>query len=151
MKEFLKKFGGFSLGPIIGALIGFITIPVTSHLVSAEQFGLANMFTVANNTITLIVLLGFDQAFVREYNETEKRKKLLFNSTLIPLIASVIIGIFLVIFQSNFAKLLFLYTKMSNYREFFFFSFKILLRFLFAVGNLTLFFIPPLQAMIFFR
>ena len=33
MKEFLSKFAGFSIGPIIGAIIGFITVPITARLV----------------------------------------------------------------------------------------------------------------------
>lgn len=107
MKEFIKKFFGFSLGPIIGAIIGFITIPVTSHLVSADQFGLSNMFTLANNIITLAVLIGIDQAFIREYNETKDKKKLLFNSLLIPLIATIIIGGILILFKTQFAQMLF--------------------------------------------
>ena len=107
MKEFIKKFLGFSLGPIVGAIIGFITIPVTSYLVSADQFGLSNMFTLANNIITLIVLIGIDQAFIREYNETKNKKKLLFNSLIIPFVATIIIGVILIVFKSQFAQMLF--------------------------------------------
>ena len=107
MKEFVKKFLGFSLGPIIGAIIGFITVPVTSHLVSADQFGLSNMFTLATNIISLIALVGIDQAFAREYNEVKDRKKLLFNSLFIPFIATIIIGIILIVFKVEFAQILF--------------------------------------------
>ena len=74
MKEYFKKFIGFWLGPIIGAVISFITVPIISYLVSPDQFGMSNMFTLANNIITLIVLLGIDQAFIREYNETKEDK-----------------------------------------------------------------------------
>lgn len=107
MKDFLKKFIGFSLGPIIGAIIGFITVPVTSHLVSADQFGLSNMFNLANSIITLIVLVGIDQAYVREYNETKDKKKLLFNSLLVPFIATVCVGTILILFKTQFAQMLF--------------------------------------------
>ena len=107
MREFCKKFIGFSLGPIIGAIISFITVPITSHLVSADQFGLSNMFTITNNIITLIVLVGIDQAYVREYNETRDKKKLLFNSLLIPFIATICVGIILILFRTQFAQILF--------------------------------------------
>lgn len=107
MKEFFKKFIGFSLGPIIGAIIGFITVPIISHLVEAEQIGLANMFTLANTIITLVVMFGIDQAFMREYNETEDKKKLLLNSLLIPFGVSIVIGIILIIFRQQFASMLF--------------------------------------------
>ncbi len=114
MKEFFKKFIGFSLGPIIGAFISFITVPVTSYLVSADQFGLSNMFTLANNIITLIVVVGIDQAFVREYNETEDRKKLLFNSLFIPFLATIVIGLILVVFRTQFAQILFDNAQMTQ-------------------------------------
>lgn len=107
MKDFLKKFIGFSLGPIVGAIISFITVPVTSHLVSADQFGLSNMFTLANSIITLIVLVGIDQAYVREYNETKDKKKLLFNSLLVPFITTICVGIILILFKVQFAQILF--------------------------------------------
>lgn len=32
------------------------------------------MFTIANSIITLIVLVGIDQAYIREYNETRDKK-----------------------------------------------------------------------------
>lgn len=107
MKDFFKKLLGFSIGPLVGAIIGFITIPLTSHLVSADQFGLTNMYTLATNIITLIVILGIDQAFVSQYNETKDKEKLLLNSLLIPLIATVIIDIILIIFRKEFSYLLF--------------------------------------------
>lgn len=107
MKNFFKKFIGFSLGPIVGAIISFITVPVTSHLVSADQFGLSNMFTIANSIITLIVLVGIDQAYIREYNETRDKKKLLFNSFLVPFIATICVGVVLILFRTQFAQILF--------------------------------------------
>lgn len=84
MKDFLKKLFGFSIGPIVGAIIGFITVPVTSHLIAPDQFGLASMFNLANSILTLVVLIGIDQAYMREFNECKDKKKLLFNSMLIP-------------------------------------------------------------------
>lgn len=107
MKEFLKKLLQFSMGPIVAAIIGFITVPITSHLVSADEMGLSSMYTIANNIVTLIALVGIDQAFVREYNENKDKKKLLFNSLLIPFIISIFVGIVLVIFSDSFARLLF--------------------------------------------
>lgn len=107
MKDFFKKLLGFSIGPIVGAIIGFITIPVTSHLISPDQFGLTSMFNLANSILTLIVLMGIDQAYMREYNEYEDKKKLLYNSIIIPFIATIIIGITLIIFKDFFALILF--------------------------------------------
>ncbi len=107
MKEFFKKLFGFSLGPIIGAIIGFITVPVTSHLIAPDQFGLASMFNLANSIITLVVLIGIDQAYIREYNECNNKKKLLFNSIIIPFIGTIVISTILIAFKDKFAIMLF--------------------------------------------
>lgn len=107
MKEFFKKLLGFSIGPIVGAIIGFISVPITSHLIAPEQFGLASMFNLANSILTLVVLIGIDQAYMREYNECKDKKKLLFNAMLVPFTVSIIIGFVLIIFKEFFARLLF--------------------------------------------
>ena len=98
---------GFSIGPVVGALIGFITVPVTSYLVTPEQFGLTSMFNLANTILTLVILIGIDQAFMREYNEHDDKKKLILNSFIIPFINAIFIGIMLVLFKKPVAKLLF--------------------------------------------
>ena len=107
MKDFFQKLFGFSIGPIVGAIIGFITVPITSHLISPEQYGLASMFNLANSILTLIVLFGLDQAFMREYNESEDKNKLLFNSILIPFIGTIVVAFALIIFRGFVANLLF--------------------------------------------
>lgn len=107
MKRFFKKLFGFSIGPIVGAIIGFITVPITSHLIDPDQFGLANMFNLANTILTLIVLIGLDQAYMREYNEYKDKKKLLFNAMLIPIISTIIISIILILFSDFWANILF--------------------------------------------
>jgi len=58
------------------------------------------------------VLIGIDQAYMREYNEQEDKEKLLFNSLIIPLINTVIVSIILILFKEFWAKLLF---SDSNY------------------------------------
>lgn len=107
MKEFLKKLTEFSVGPVIGAIIGLITVPITSYLVDPEQFGLTSMYNLANTILTLVILIGIDQAFMREYNEYEDKRKLILNSFLVPFANAIFIGIMLIIFQTPLAKLLF--------------------------------------------
>ena len=36
MEGLLKKLGQFSIGPIVGALIGFITVPIITYFISPE-------------------------------------------------------------------------------------------------------------------
>ncbi|MCL2859201.1 MAG: oligosaccharide flippase family protein [Oscillospiraceae bacterium] len=107
MNDFFKKLTGFSIGPIIGALIGFITIPITTHFVAPTEYGKASMFTLVQTIITMVVYLGLDQAYVRFYHEEDNKKKLLFNSMIIPLVVSVIAIVLLPINPQIISKMLF--------------------------------------------
>lgn len=108
MNGILNKFLKFALGPITGAIIGFITVPMTTWLVSPEQFGLTTMFTLFQTLITSFIYLGIDQAYVREYNEyKDSKKKLLFNAMIVPLVLAGIIMIILAIFMNPISQYLF--------------------------------------------
>ena len=45
-ENFFSSLLKFAIGPLGGAMIGFITVPVTTWLVDPEQFGLTTMFTL---------------------------------------------------------------------------------------------------------
>lgn len=53
--SFIKRFIGFSLGPIISAFLGFIITPITTWLISPEEFGKAAMFTMAYSITSLFL------------------------------------------------------------------------------------------------
>ncbi len=96
-ESFFSSLLKFAIGPLGGALIGFITVPLTTWLVDPEQFGLTTMFTLLQTLLTSFIYLGLDQAYVREYNNSKySNSKLLLNSILLPLFISGIamIGIF---------------------------------------------------------
>ncbi|RGR83290.1 polysaccharide biosynthesis protein [Heyndrickxia coagulans] len=105
--SFIKKLVGFSLGPVFGALISFITIPLTTHFISPEEYGKASMFSLMQVLIVSFLYLGFDQAYTREYNESNEKENLLKNSLLFPLIISLAI-LMIIVFNLNWtSKLLF--------------------------------------------
>lgn len=106
-KRFLKRFLGFSIGPLVSALIGFITVPITTYLVSPGDFGKSAMYTMGYSISSLFIFLGLDQAFVREYNEQNNKKNLFWNSLIIPLIFSIILGIIYIMFYKPVSKLMF--------------------------------------------
>lgn len=91
MKEnkLLKSFLGFAIGPMGAALINFITIPITTWLISPEEFGKTSLFMLMQTLATAFIFLGMDQAYVREYNTTHDKKKLLFNALILPIIFAV--------------------------------------------------------------
>lgn len=107
MKNFLKKLFGFSLGPVAGALISFITIPVTTYFIDPSEFGKASMFTVVQSMVLVFAYLGIDQAYTKEYHYEENKKLLFQNSLLMPLFISFLMAVVIFIFQKSFSELLF--------------------------------------------
>ncbi|AKP04357.1 polysaccharide biosynthesis protein (plasmid) [Companilactobacillus farciminis] len=114
MKELLKKFMGFSLGPVIGAFISFITVPITTYFISPSEFGKASMFTVIQGLVATFVYLGIDQSYTREFNYISDKKKLFQNALIVPIAFSVIVGILLLFFSRDFSRFLFNSGKYTN-------------------------------------
>ena len=107
MKKFINKLIQFSVGPIVGAFIGFITIPLTTNLISPAEYGKVSMFNTIQSILTMTVFLGMDQAFVRYYNSEENKIKLLFNSIILPMVLVILLISFIPVFSSNISEFLF--------------------------------------------
>lgn len=114
MNKFMKKLVGFSIGPILGAIISFVTVPITTFFISPSEYGKASMFGVIQSLVVTLVYLGIDQSYTREYHYEEDKKKLFQNALLLPLAASIIIGLIIIIFDTQFSFLLF---DSGNYSE----------------------------------
>lgn len=78
-----KTIAAYALGPLGGALLGFITLPIITWYFSQEDIGRLAMLGVVISFSTLLFSLGLDQAYVREFHET-KSKPALFKITLLP-------------------------------------------------------------------
>ena len=85
--DLIKKLGAFSIGPIVSAFIGFITVPLVTNFISPEEYGKASMFSLVQGILSMIIYLGMDQAFVREFFVFPKNKKnhLMANAMILPL------------------------------------------------------------------
>ena len=44
MKRFLQRLFGFSLGPILGAVISLIQVPILTYFLSTTEYGKAGLF-----------------------------------------------------------------------------------------------------------
>lgn len=66
---FAKRIFGFSMASWINCIISFIATPITTALFLPEELGKINLFISYANIIIPVIYLGFDQAFVRFYNE----------------------------------------------------------------------------------
>lgn len=72
-----KKILGFALGPMLSAVIGFISIPIIAWIFSPEDVGRMNIFTIFMSLSVLLFILGLDQSYVREYHQSSDRYSLL--------------------------------------------------------------------------
>ncbi len=105
--DFLKRFISFSIGPGVSALIGFVSVPITTWLVAPEDFGKASMFTVFLMLTSLVLFLGMDQAFVREFHAAEDKRKILFHSAFVPLSFSLLLCCVFLIFHKTITAALY--------------------------------------------
>ena len=95
-----KKLMHFSLGPILGALISLITVPLTTHFLSPEELGRSSVFIIVQSLIP-IMYLGLDQSFTREYHIEKDKKRLLLTTISLPMILAILFFIFS-LFQGRF-------------------------------------------------
>jgi O-antigen/teichoic acid export membrane protein len=114
LDKFIKKLIGFSLGPVIGAMISFITVPVTTFFISPVEFGKASMFTVMQSLIVGLVYLGIDQSYTREYHYEKNKLKLFQNVLLMPLLLSILLSVLIFIFKEKVSIILF---DSQNYQK----------------------------------
>ncbi|PEM53788.1 lipopolysaccharide biosynthesis protein [Bacillus wiedmannii] len=106
-KSLYKSFLGFSIGPLGAALINFITIPVTTRLLSPEEFGKISIFLVIQALGSSLLFLGFDHSYVREFNSSKDKEKLLANTLLLPLLFSIFATVLLLVNKNYLAVELF--------------------------------------------
>jgi len=72
-----KQIAAFAIGPIGGAVIGLISLPVITWLFSQEDVGRMAMLQVTLSFSILLFSLGLDQSYVREFHEAESKPALL--------------------------------------------------------------------------
>ena len=108
MRDLIKKFSTFSIGPIAGAFLGFLIVPIITHFISSEEYGKSSMFTLAQGAVSMLIYLGMDQAFVREFHqEKENISRLMSNAIIIPTIFVIILDTFILIKLEFISNILF--------------------------------------------
>lgn len=55
----------YAVGSIVGAAIGFLTIPILTGFMSVEDYAILELLNQAANVATLIIFVGIRQAFIR--------------------------------------------------------------------------------------
>ena len=60
----IKKFLSFSIGGYINALIGLLTVPIVTRMLSPEQYGIASLISIIVEMLVVFCSLALDQSFV---------------------------------------------------------------------------------------
>ncbi|WP_368579321.1 lipopolysaccharide biosynthesis protein [Acinetobacter pittii] len=107
-----QKIMRYSVGPLGAALISLITIPLIAWLYNVADVAKFSIFQSVIILYSLVLCLGLDQAFIREYYDSDIKESLLKNIYLGALLPSLIfILITFVFFRKEI--ILFLYDEYS--------------------------------------
>lgn len=67
--KFISRIFGFSMASWVNCIISLIATPITTALFAPDELGKVNMLISYANIIIPFIYMGFDQAYVRFYNE----------------------------------------------------------------------------------
>lgn len=94
-----SKLLGYALGPIGSGLLGLISLPMITWFYSVEDVGRISMLQVFTNFSILFFCLGLDQAYVREYHESNNKPLLLKTMVFPSLVLCLVFLILLFIYK----------------------------------------------------
>ena len=72
----LKKVLAFSIGPIVSAFLGALTVPLLAWITTQETIG---QYALVNTVVTFFILLlslGQDEAYIRKYHSSKNKHQL---------------------------------------------------------------------------
>lgn len=107
MNKFIRRFIGFSLGPVIGAMISFFTVPLITAFVSPAEYGKASMFSLFQSIVMTFIYLGIDQAYTREYYAEDDKKSIFLNAVLMPFLLALVLLVIIGIWPQLLSNVLF--------------------------------------------
>ncbi|WP_299140332.1 oligosaccharide flippase family protein [uncultured Vibrio sp.] len=111
----MNKIVSFSIGPIGGALLGFITLPIIAWHFSSADIGKISLLQVMISFCTLFFTLGLDQSYTRYYHDSNNRN-LLFSFALIPtLIFFIVPAIIVLLFFPGYVSDVIFDSSDNNY------------------------------------
>ncbi len=108
----LSKLLGFALGPFMAAGLGLITVPLMAWIFTPDVIGQIAMLNSFLAGSALVLTLGLDQAYVREYHEADNKPQLLLSLASLSLLVTLVFTCVIIFFNSFFVALLF--TEQDN-------------------------------------
>lgn len=104
----LSGFLEFFYGNFVVLILGFISLPLITRVMSTEEFGRSSLFLSAVSIIYIFAILGLDQSYIRYfYTEGVDRRRLFMQCLRPPLLLIVIITAVYFVFSSFFNDLMF--------------------------------------------
>ena len=100
LSGFLKYF----YGNFVVLLLGFISLPLITRVMSREEYGRTGMFTSAVTVIYIFAILGMDQTYIRYYYKEGMDRKRLMKQCLFPALFLVTILCMVYIIFSGYAN-----------------------------------------------
>lgn len=99
----IKKFLSFSIGGYVNALIGLLTVPIVTRMLSPEQYGIASLISIIVEMLVVFCSLALDQSFVRFFYEVEEeeRGKLLQDCLYYPVFITIFSSLIIFIFRNQ--------------------------------------------------
>ncbi len=105
--SFLKRLFEYSAGTILSFGISIIIVPLITWFILPQEFGRTSFYMLYCNFTVLVVLFGFDQAFLRDFYTTKDKSELLWNSSVVPILLSIFFGFIVLVFNQKVSNLLF--------------------------------------------
>lgn len=104
----LKSFLDYFYGNFVVLLLGFVSVPLITRVLSTDEYGRTAMFTSAVSIIYIFAILGLDQSYIRYfYKDGVNRKRLMRQCLKYPLILIIILAGIYWIFSGYFNNFLF--------------------------------------------
>ncbi|MFL0411281.1 lipopolysaccharide biosynthesis protein [Microbacterium paludicola] len=87
-----SRIAQFALGPIVAASVGAVATPLISWHYDVADVGRLNILQTTTNLAVVLLFLGLDQAYVREYHESQSKAQVFATSMALPVLLLVILA-----------------------------------------------------------
>lgn len=103
-----KSFLEYFYGNFIVLLLGFISLPLITRVMTEGEYGRTSMFQSAVSVVYIFAILGLDQGYIRFFYKDKLSKKKLFYQCLMPaLIMIFVVSAIYLLFSYYFNNFLF--------------------------------------------
>ncbi len=107
-KSILGGFLEFFYGNFVVLVLGFVSLPLMTRLLSTDEYGRSSLFLSAVTIIYIFAILGLDQSYIRYfYSENVDTRKLFLQCLRPPFFLIVILTAVYYVFSHFFNELLF--------------------------------------------